>query len=150
MKLIQAAVLIALIGLSFSVGAQEAVVLEIPAGAEAGPDFDVDSATSAYVNLLTEEQRERSNAYFEGGYWLQLWGFLYGIGVAWLLLGTRLSAKMRDFAERFGRWRWLHTFLYSAQYIVIGTLLSFPHCLPGFFPRAQIRTRHADLRCMDG
>jgi len=110
------------------------VVLEVPDGAKAGPDFDVDNATDAYVNLLTEEQRERSNAYFEGGYWLQLWGFLYGIGVAWLLLGTRLSAKMRDFAERFGRWRWLHTFIYGVQYIVIGTLLSFPLTVyQGFF-----------------
>ena len=110
------------------------VVLKVPNGAKAGPDFDVDNATDAYVNLLTEEQRERSNAYFEGGYWLQLWGFLYGIGVAWLLLGTRLSTKMRDFAERFGRWRWLHTFIYGAQYIVIGTLLSFPLTVyQGFF-----------------
>lgn len=110
------------------------VFLEVPDGAKAGPNFDVDDATSAYVNLLTEEQRERSNAYYEGGYWLQLWGFLYGIGVAWLLLGTRLSAKMRDFAERFGRWRWLHTFIYGAQYIVIGTLLSFPLTVyQGFF-----------------
>ncbi|NOR36630.1 MAG: hypothetical protein GQ577_07775, partial [Woeseiaceae bacterium] len=32
------------------------VVLEVPDGAKAGPDFDVDDATSAYVNLLTEEQ----------------------------------------------------------------------------------------------
>ena len=110
------------------------VILEVPDGAKAGPDFDVDSATSAYVNLLSEEQRERSNAYYEGGYWLQLWGFLYGIGVAWLLLGTRLSAKMRDFAERFGRWRWLHTFVYGVQYIIIGTLLSFPLTVyQGFF-----------------
>ena len=110
------------------------VILEVPDGAKAGADFDVDNATSAYVNLLTEAQRERSNAYFEGGYWLQLWGFLYGIGVAWLLLGTRLSAKMRDFAERFGRWRWLHTFIYGVQYIIIGTLLSFPLTVyQGFF-----------------
>ena len=127
-----------LIGLSFSVAdaqdAAEAVVLEIPDGAQAAPDFDVDTATAAYVNLLTEEQRARSNAYFEGGYWLQLWGFLYGLGIAWLFLGTRLSAKMRDFSERFGRWQWLHTFIYGMQYIVIGTLLSFPLTLyQGFF-----------------
>jgi STE24 endopeptidase len=33
---------------------------------------------------------------------------------------------MRDLSERVGRWKWLHTFVYSAQYIVIGTVLSFP------------------------
>jgi STE24 endopeptidase len=102
------------------------VVLEIPEDARAGPDFDVDKATEAYINLLDAEDRERSDSYMEGGYWLQLWGLLYGLGVAWLLLGTRLSARMRDLSERFGNRRWLHTLFYSVQYVVIGTLLSFP------------------------
>ena len=47
--------------------------LEIPDGARAGPDFDVDEATDAYINLLSEEDRARSDSYMEGGYWLQLW-----------------------------------------------------------------------------
>lgn len=102
------------------------VILEIPEGAKAGPDFDVDKATDAYINLLSEKDRARSDAYMEGGYWLQLWGFIYGLAVAWLLLGTRLSARMRNLSEKIGRWRWLHTFIYSLQYVVIGTLLSFP------------------------
>jgi len=99
------------------------VVLEIPEDARAGADFDVDKATEAYINLLSAENRARSDAYMEGGYWLQLWGFLYGLGVAWLLLGTRLSVRMRDFSERFGSRRWLHTSIYSIQYIVVGTVL---------------------------
>lgn len=111
-----------------SVNAQQTggVLLEIPPGAAAGPGFDVDVATEAYINILSPAERERSDAYFEGGYWLQLWGFLYGLGAAWLLLGTRLSARMRNLAERFGRWRWLQTFLYGAQYVVVVTLLTFP------------------------
>jgi STE24 endopeptidase len=102
------------------------VILEIPEDARAGPAFDVAKATEAYIKLLDAEDRERSDSYMEGGYWLQLWGLLYGLGVAWLLLGTRLSARMRDLSERFGKRRWLHTFIYSMQYIVIGTVLSFP------------------------
>jgi STE24 endopeptidase len=110
------------------------VILEIPVGAKAGPEFNVDKATDAYINLLSEEDRARSDAYMEGGYWLELWGFLYGLGLAWLLLGTRLSAAMRNLSERIGRWRWLHTFIYSAQYVVIGAVLSFPLTLyQGFF-----------------
>ena len=110
------------------------VVLEIPEDARAGADFDVDKATEAYINLLSAENRARSDAYMEGGYWLQLWGFLYGLGVAWLLLGTRLSVRMRDFSERFGSRRWLHTSIYSIQYIVVGTVLSFPLTVyQGFF-----------------
>ena len=97
-----------LIGLLMpAVNAQETgeVLLDIPTGAMAGPNFNVDTATEAYINLLSEEQRASSDSYFEGGYWLQLWGFLYGLAVAWLLLGTRLSARMRNLSERFGRWR---------------------------------------------
>ena len=112
----------------------EPVVLEIPVGAEAGSDFDVDKATEAYINLLSADQRARSDAYMEGNYWLLLWGLLYGLGVAWILLGTRLSARMRDFSERFSRRRWLHTIIYSMQYIVVGTVLSFPLSVyQGFF-----------------
>lgn len=128
------------VGLSFpSAHAQEndgtvRVILEIPDAAKAGPGFDVEKATDAYINLLSEEGRARSDAYMEGGYWLQLWGFLYGLGLAWLLLGTRLSAKMRNFSERFGQWRWLHSFIYGVQYVVIGTVLSFPLTVyQGFF-----------------
>ena len=101
---LRAATLILLIGLLLPpVSAQETgdVLLDIPAGAMAGPNFDVDVATEAYINILSEEERERSDAYFEGRYWLILWGFLYGLGIAWLLLGTRLSSRMRNLAERF-------------------------------------------------
>ena len=103
-----------------------AVILEIPEDAKAGPDFDIDKATEAYINLLSAEDRARSDAYMEGGYWLGLWGFLYGMGVAWLLLGTRLSARMRDISEKFTSRPSLHTFIYSMQYIFVATLLSFP------------------------
>ena len=33
---------------------------------------------------------------------------------------------MRRLSQRMGRWRWLHTFIYSAQYVVITTVMSFP------------------------
>ncbi len=98
---------------------------EAPAVA-AGPGFDVEEATRAYLDRLTPEQKARSDAYFEGGYWLQLWGLLYGLGVAWAFLGTGLSRRMKAAAERLTRRRPLRTWLYAAQYIVLATLLSFP------------------------
>ena len=110
------------------------VILEIPDGAKAGRQFDVDQATDAYINLLSEEDRASSDTYMEGGYWLQLWGFLYGLGLAWLLLRTRLSSRMRNFSERIGRWRWLHTPIYGALYILLVAVLSFPLTVyQGFF-----------------
>ena len=88
--------------------------------------FDPVAATEAYLAKLSPEQRARSDAYFEGGYWLQLWGFLYGAAVAILLLATRLSAGMRDLAARFTRVRVLQTALYWLGYLVVTTVLSFP------------------------
>jgi len=46
--------------------------LQIPVAAQTGPRFDVDQATAAYQGLLSPQQREWSDRYFEGGYWLQL------------------------------------------------------------------------------
>jgi len=34
------------------------------------------AATEAYLARLSPEQREKSDSYFEGGYWLILWDFL--------------------------------------------------------------------------
>ena len=70
--------------------------------------------------------RARSDAYFEGGYWMILWDFLYGMAVALVLLNLRWSAKMRDLAERITRFKPLHTLIYWAEYLLITTILVFP------------------------
>ena len=107
-----------------------------PAGG--GETFDARAATDAYMATLSPEKRARSDAYFEGGYWLTLWDFLYGLGVAWILLGTGLSARMRDRAERLTRFRPLQTFLYALQYILATALLSLPLGIyEGFFREHQ-------------
>jgi STE24 endopeptidase len=83
---------------------------------------------------MSPEQQERSDAYFEGGYWLQLWGFLYGLGVAALLLGSGLSARLRDLARRLTRRKPLETALYWLFYLPIVSLLGFPLTLySGYF-----------------
>src|ERR1019366_6521977 len=64
--------------------------------------------------------------YFEGGYWMILWDFLYGVVVALLLLNTRWSAKMRDLAERVTRFKPLQTFLYWVEYLIVTSILTFP------------------------
>lgn len=104
-----------------------------PVGAGAGA-FDPEAATRAYLDRQTPEEKARSDAYFEGGYWLQLWGLLYGLGVAWLLLGTRLSTRMRDLAEWLTRRGPLRTALYAVQYLVVASVLTFPLTVyAGFF-----------------
>lgn len=108
--------------------------LQIPDAAKPGPQFDVDAATQAYLDLLSPEQKARSDAYFEGGYWLQLWGLLYGLVVAWILLRSGLSTGMRNLARRVSRRPWLYTMIYALQWIVVGTLFAMPLTIyTGFF-----------------
>ncbi|MGH8441810.1 MAG: M48 family metallopeptidase [Nevskiaceae bacterium] len=102
------------------------VELVVPAAAQAGPDFDVERATQAWVETLTPEQRARSKAYFEGGYWLQLSQFAYGLAIAWVFLGLRLSARLRDFATRISGNATVQSILYGLLYVPVVTALGFP------------------------
>jgi STE24 endopeptidase len=100
--------------------------LQVPEAAKPGPDFDVERATEAYLNLLTPEQRAKSDAYFEGGYWLQLWQLLYGIGISALLLASGLSRRMRDRARQISARPWLSTALYAAMFLLATQIISLP------------------------
>ena len=100
--------------------------------------FDADAATTAYLSQLSPEARAKSDAYFEGGYWLILWDFLTGLVVAWLFLGTRLSSRIRDWAERVTPFKWLQTALYSALYILISAVVLLPwDAYEGYFREHQ-------------
>jgi STE24 endopeptidase len=100
--------------------------LQIPAAAQPGPGFDVDKATQAYIDLLSPEQRQLSDRYFEGGYWLQLWEMLWTVGACVLLLVTGISRRMSRFAQRLSRRRWISTPLYIAQLLIALYLLGLP------------------------
>lgn len=88
--------------------------------------FDSVAATNAYLATFAGEARARSDSYFEGGYWLQLWDFLLGVAVNLVLLGTGLSSRMRNLAERIVRFRPIQTFLYWVQYLLVTTVILLP------------------------
>ena len=88
--------------------------------------FDPVAATSAYLAKVPPDKKAKSDAYFEGGYWLLLWDFLVSSFVFILLLATGWSAHMRDWAERVTRFKPIHTFIYWAQFLVVVSLLTFP------------------------
>lgn len=119
-----------------------AMGLAVP-GAHAGTagsasvGFDATAATNAYLAKQTAEQKGRSDAYFEGGYWLQLWGFLYGAGIALLLLFGRVSARMRDVAARISSRPTLQAALYWVGYLLVTTVLSFPLTVYSGFVREK-------------
>ena len=88
--------------------------------------IDPAAATKAFVNRLQGEARAKSDAYAEGGYWLLLWNLIYGLVVAWLLLSTRLSARIRDFAERRTHRQIPQSFIYALVYVPLTALLTLP------------------------
>jgi STE24 endopeptidase len=89
-------------------------------------EADIKAAVDAYLAKMPPAQRARSNAYFEGGYWLLLIDFIYTLLVMRLLLRLRSSAKMRNFAGRITRSRFLQPAAYWIQFIIAVALLTFP------------------------
>ena len=87
---------------------------------------DPAAATRAWLETVPAEKRARSDAYFEGGYWLILWNFLLGAAISLLLLESGLVGSLRDFAERTTRFKALQVALYAIPYVVIVAVLSFP------------------------
>src|SRR5947207_8965691 len=77
------------------------------------PGTDPATATRAWLDTVPANKRAKSDAYFEGGYWLILWNFLAAVAVSIFLLASRVSARMRDFAERITRFKALQVILYA-------------------------------------
>jgi STE24 endopeptidase len=88
--------------------------------------LDPAAATRAWLDTVPAGTRAQSNAYFEGGYWLILWNFLFGAAISLLLLGSGISARLRDFAERITRFRTLQVAIFAIAYVVIVAVFSFP------------------------
>lgn len=107
-------------------GSSAQTVLAPANAAPQAQPFDVNPAVNAYLAKMPPAQRARSDAYFEGGYWLILWDFLLTIFIMGLLLRFRWSARMRNLAERITRFRPLQTALYWIQFVIVASLLNFP------------------------
>ncbi len=97
----------------------------IPAEAQ-GPNLDPAAATRAYLATIPPEAKARSDAYFEGGYWLILWDALLSVGVCLLLLFTGWSAAWRSWAERAVGVRFLQVALYAVIFTGVFSALIFP------------------------
>jgi STE24 endopeptidase len=113
-------------------------VIQVPAAAQPSEHFDADAATDAYLAQIPSSARSRSDAYFEGGYWLILWDFLYSVAIYLFLLHFGWSAPMRNFAERVTRLKPLQTFIYWTEFLVVTTILGAPLALyEGYFRERQ-------------
>jgi len=143
MKAVRSATAAALLALSLAggAGAQAASAASQPAASMPQSTFhvrpaddawrarlprDADAATQAYLERLPADAVARSNAYFEGGYWLQLWNFLLGLGVSWIILRGGLSARVRDACARLGRAKLARDALYGAFFAAASWVLTLP------------------------
>ena len=84
------------------------------------------AATQAWLDSVPQDKREKSDAYFEGGYWLILWNYLVVAGISILLLSLRISARLRDFSELLTKFKTLEVACYSILYLLLVYVLSFP------------------------
>jgi len=98
--------------------------------------LDPAAATQAWLATVPQDKREKSDAYFEGGYWLILWNFLFAAGISIFLLASQMSARLRDFAERICRGSLsLQVVLYAIPYFLLVAALTFPLAVYQYFYR---------------
>jgi Zn-dependent protease with chaperone function len=95
-------------------------------GVAHGADFDAQTATQAYLDTVAGEARERSDAYFMGGYWLQLVDILVALVIAFILLQSGFAKKTRDKMLKSLRWRWAAIMGFFAIYTLTVAVLGFP------------------------
>ena len=88
--------------------------------------FDPAAATQAWLGSVPRNQREKSDAYFEGGYWLILWNFVLTASISVFLLASRFSARLRDFSERVTKISNFQIACYAILYLLFVYALSFP------------------------
>src|SRR5438034_1231903 len=65
--------------------------LTTPPEAQPSAHFDVEAATNAYLAEMPPAARARSDAYFEGGYWLLLFGVVRRLPRTWWLWGSLVT-----------------------------------------------------------
>ncbi len=108
----------------------------IPTAAHAA-GFDVEQATRAYLDTLQGPARAKSDAYFEGGYWLILWGTLVSVLADGLLLRFGLSVRFRDWGERLFKAKAGVTWITALCYSLAGTILTLPWSIYAGFVREK-------------
>jgi STE24 endopeptidase len=87
---------------------------------------DAEAATQAYLDRLPADVVAKSAAYWEGGYWMQLWHLLLGLAIAAVLLAGRRAARLRDCAARVGRGPVRRDMLFAGSYMALAEVIGLP------------------------
>src|SRR5437588_8078889 len=97
-----------------------------PPPTETVQQLDPAAATKAWLATVSPDKREKSDAYFEGGYWLLLWNYLATALFSIFLLASRWSARLRDFAERTTSFKTFQIAIYTVGYVLLAAVMTFP------------------------
>src|SRR5438046_6009533 len=129
---------VALATYSSSLPAQETATPSPIAAATPARITDPETATRAWLDTIPPSEKARSDAYFEGTYWLILWNFLLTVAIALFLLTTKLSACIRDLAAVLTSFRPIQAAIYAIGFAVITWALNLPlNCYEGFVREHQ-------------
>lgn len=112
-----------------------AIVLALMPLAAHAAEFDVEQATRAWLDTLQGPARVKSDAYFEGGYWLTVWGTLVAVLADGLLLRFGLAARFRTWGEKLFKRPAGVTWVTALCYTIAGTLLTLPWSIYTSFVR---------------
>jgi STE24 endopeptidase len=109
----------------------------IPAAAQAVP-LDAQAATQAYLDTVPNERRVKTDAYFEGRYWIEVWETVLVVLIAAALLFSGVSQRMRALAERVTRRSLIHALVYGLLFVATLSILLLPWSIyTGYFREHQ-------------
>jgi Zn-dependent protease with chaperone function len=93
---------------------------------DATPKFDPARATQAYLARVSGPARARSDAYFEGGYWLMAVDLVWTLAIMAGLLWLGVSAAIRDWAAARTGNAFFQTVIYVAAFTGLVAAAEFP------------------------
>lgn len=114
-----------IVGLTGAIKSEEIDTDTIAVASTEVQAFDTENAIQNYLNTMSPEEKEKSDAYFEGGYWLLIVGLIMEIIVAWIFLSLGLSKWIKKMASRFKNIN-LQNLAYAFMYLLFAYILSFP------------------------
>jgi|CXWL01.1.fsa_nt_gi STE24 endopeptidase len=97
------------------------------ATANAAPlPFDPDEATRAWLATMGPEATARSNAYFEGGYWIEFAASGLSIGISMLMMLLGWAKGVRSWLENTVKVYVFVVFGMALFYQIVSSVLTFP------------------------
>ena len=97
-----------------------------PAFAQAALPFDPEAATREWMATMGPAATARSNAYFEGGYWIPLIGAAISVAVCAVALTRGWASGLRAWLERTVKFRFGVAFGFAVIFSALSALVSLP------------------------